>query len=207
MRFDREYYQRYYFDPRTSVTSAQEVRGRADVISSFVTYLGLPVRRILDAGCGAGLMRKHLRRRFPKAEYVGLEVSEYLCERYGWEQGSIDKYRSDTPFDIVICYDVLQYLDERAATRAIGNLTRACRGVLYFGALTRTDWLRNCDQRRTDSNVHLHTGDWYRERLRRGFQEVGVGLWLRKTVPLPLWELEAMPRSVARRKTRASKAK
>lgn len=192
-RFDRDYYQRYYFEPRTAVTSAKEMQARARLIAAYVEHIGLPVRRMLDAGCGVGLLRKPLVRLLPRAQYIGLEASEYLCSRYGWEHGLLQEYRTATPFDLVVCYDVLQYLDAADAARALANLSRLCRGVLYFTALTAGDWRWNCDQRRTDSNVSLRSGEWYRQRLRRGFREIGAGFWLRRGAPLTVWELEAMP--------------
>jgi 2-polyprenyl-3-methyl-5-hydroxy-6-metoxy-1,4-benzoquinol methylase len=191
MPFDRDYYKRFYYDPRTAVTTRREMHGRAHLIAAFAEHTGLPVRRILDAGCGTGMLRVPLLRRLPRAHYTGLETSEYLCERYGWEHGQIDQYRSASPFDLVICYDVLQYLDAEAAGRAIDNFARLCRGILYFSALTKLDWEYNCDTKRTDSEVHLRTGNWYRSRLRRYFSEAGVGFWLRKGAPLTLWELES----------------
>jgi len=190
MRFDRDYYQKYYDDPRTAVTSAREMCARAELIAAYCAHVGLPVRRVLDAGCGMGLLRRPLLRRLRRACYVGLESSEYLCTRYGWEHGRLEEYRTSAPFDLVICYDVLQYLEERAARRALANLGRLCRGVLYFSALTRTDWRLNCDQRRTDANVTMRTAHWYRSRLKRAFIETGAGFWLRRGAPLTVWELE-----------------
>ncbi len=191
MRFDQAYYQRFYFDPRTAVTSRAEMRARARLIGAFTAHIGLPVRRILDAGCGTGLLRAPLRRALPKAAYVGLEMSEYLCRRYGWQSGRLQDYRPETPFDLVICYDVLQYLEAREAAGALANFARLCRGVLYFSALTRRDWQMNCDRSRTDSEVHLRAAQWYRTRLRRHFREVGAGFWLRRGAPLTVWELES----------------
>jgi len=121
---------------------------------------------------------------------VGLETSAYLCERYGWQRGRIESYRARTPFDLVICYDVLQYLDAAAARRALANLGRLCRGVLYFSALTRFDFEHNCDRGRTDADVHLRSARWYRAQLGRQFREAGLGFWLRRGAPLTLWELE-----------------
>jgi 2-polyprenyl-3-methyl-5-hydroxy-6-metoxy-1,4-benzoquinol methylase len=192
-RFDRDYYHRYYFEPRTAVTSAREMQARARLIAAYVEHVGLPVRRMLDAGCGIGLLRKPLVRLLPRARYVGLEASEYLCSRYGWERGLLQEYRATAPFDLVVCYDVLQYLDDAEAASALSNLSRLCRGVLYFTALTAGDWRWNCDQRRTDSNVSLRSGEWYRRRLRRAFREIGAGFWLRRGAPITVWELEAMP--------------
>jgi len=191
MDFGQAYYQRYYFDPRTQVASRCETEARARLIASLVAHVGLPVRRILDAGCGTGVLRSALRKLLPAAEYVGLEASDYLCARYGWSCGRIEAYRARTPFDLVICYDVLQYLEAAAARRALANFGRLCRGVLYFSALTRADYEHNCDRTRTDGAVHLRSGRWYRTQLGRQFREAGLGFWLRRGPALTLWELEA----------------
>jgi len=190
-RFDRAYYQRYYFDRRTAVASRSEMRSRARLIAAFAVHAGLPVRRILDAGCGTGMLGAALRRLLPRARYVALESSEYLCERYGFVHGRIEEYRARAPFDLLICYDVLQYLPEAAAQRALANFGRLCRGVLYFTALTRHDYEQNCDQARTDADVYLRSARWYRTRLNGQFREAGLGFWLRRGAPLTLWELES----------------
>ncbi|HKT75043.1 MAG TPA: class I SAM-dependent methyltransferase [Steroidobacteraceae bacterium] len=192
MGFDRHYYQRFYYDPRTAVTTRHEMRARARLIAAYCRHAGLPVRSILDAGCGTGLLRSPLLRALPEATYTGLDPSEYLCHRYGWQHGHLEDHRVAKPFDLVICYDVLQYLDTRAATRALANLAKLCRGILYFTALTRHDWEHNCDRQRTDRDVHLRSGRWYRQQLRRAFNEVGVGFWLRRGAPLTVWELESV---------------
>ncbi len=191
MRFGREYYQRYYFDPRTAVATRREMQARARLIAALTEHVGLPVRRILEAGCGTGMLRTPLRRLLPRAHYVALESSEYLCRRYGWKRGRIEAYRTPAPFDLVICYDVLQYLEAAAARRALANFGQLCRGVLYFSALTRVDFEHNCDPRRTDSDVYLRSAHWYRSQLRRRFREAGLGFWLRRGAPLTLWELES----------------
>ena len=190
MAFDRSYYQRFYYDPRTAVTSRAEMGSRGRLIAACVDYLGLPVRRILDAGCGIGLLRAPLRRALPRAHYTGLECSEYLCRRYGWRQGSIETFRTRERFELVVCYDVLQYLSAAQCRRAIANLATLCRGALYFGALTTEDWRDNCDQRRTDRIAGLRSGRWYRRQLSRAFQPLGCGLWLKRDAPLTLWDLD-----------------
>jgi len=192
MPFDRDYYERFYYNPRTAVTTRREMQARAHLIAAFAEHTGLPVRRILDAGCGTGMLRAPLLRRLPRAQYTGLETSEYLCERYGWEHCEIQDYQSSTPFDLVICYDVLQYLDARTAGSTLAKFAQLCRGILYFSALTKLDWEFNCDTDRTDSKVHLRSGGWYRKHLRQNFSEAGAGFWLRKGAPLTLWELESV---------------
>jgi SAM-dependent methyltransferase len=199
-KFDRDYYQRYYFDPRTQVVTSREMQGRAQLIAAVTRHADLPVGRILEAGCGTGLLRRYLLKLLPRASYTGLESSAYLCRRYGWTPGRIEELRVRTPFDLVICYDVLQYLDAKAARSAIINFGRLCRGVLYFSALTRYDFTHNCDRTRTDAAVHLRSARWYRALLGRQFQELGLGFWARRGAPLTLWELESGRRPPARRR-------
>jgi SAM-dependent methyltransferase len=191
MAFDHDYYRRFYFNPRTAVTSRAEMGARARLIAGCVDYIGLPVGKILDAGCGIGMLRAPLQRSLRRAHYVGLECSDYLCRRYGWQQGSIESYRTRERFDLVICYDVLQYLSAPQARRAIENLARLCRGALYFGALTTEDWRENCDQRRTDRITGLRSGRWYRRELSQAFMSVGCGMWLKRDAPLTMWNLDA----------------
>lgn len=189
-RFDRDYYRRFYFDDATAVTSRAEMHARGRLIAAYVELIGCPVRSILDAGCGTGLLRPALKRALPRATYTGLEISDYLCERYGWVKGSIASYAPGRRFDLVVCYDVFQYLAARDAARGLANLGRLCRGVLYFTALTARDWRLNCDQRYTDPDVHLRDAEWYRQRLSRKFRPIGAGFWIRRGGPLVTWELE-----------------
>ena len=51
-QFDRAYYERFYRNPRTAVTNRAEMNARGRLIAAMADHLGLPVRSILDAGCG-----------------------------------------------------------------------------------------------------------------------------------------------------------
>lgn len=190
-RFDRDYFRRYYYSSATRVTSAREMQVRADLIGAVLKHAQLPIRSVLDAGCGIGLMKAAFKAALPKARYTGLEASEYLCKRYGWVQGSLDTYAPAHPCDLVVCYDVLQYLDDVQAAHALANFARLARVALYFSALTRADWRNNCDRSLTDDNVHLRSGDWYRRRLQRQFRYLACGVWVRRSVGVIRWELES----------------
>jgi 2-polyprenyl-3-methyl-5-hydroxy-6-metoxy-1,4-benzoquinol methylase len=189
-RFGAAYFRKFYLDPATRVVSAGEMHSRASLIAALLKHLQIPISSILDAGCGIGLLRRPFAQVLPRARYTGLELSEYLCRRYGWLEGSLDTFSASKPFDLLVCYDVLQYLDERQAARAIANMARLTRAALYVSALTREDWQQNCDRSLTDRAVHLRSGAWYRRRLSRAFHYVGFGVWLRKDVTAILWDLE-----------------
>ncbi|HEV7612027.1 MAG TPA: class I SAM-dependent methyltransferase [Steroidobacteraceae bacterium] len=188
--FDSAYFRKYYFNAATRVTTAAEMRGRAQLIAAILRHAGIPVRSILDAGCGIGLLRKPFAAAIPRARYSGLEASEYLCTRYRWTQGSVVDFAPRSAADLVVCYDVLQYLDDGAAALAIGNFAKLTRAALYVSALTREDWRANCDRSRTDRSVHLRSGSWYRRRLQQRFNYLGFGVWLRKDATAILWEME-----------------
>jgi SAM-dependent methyltransferase len=190
-RFNRSYYRRFYFESATAVTSRAEMQTRARLIGAYMALNGCRMKSVLDVGCGIGLMRSALLRANPRASYVGLEVSEYLCTRYGWVRGSICDYAPRRTFDLIVCHDVFQYLATRDATRGLANLGRLGRGVLYFTALTARDWRENCDRRYTDADVHLREADWYRQRLLKKFRPAGAGFWIRRGSRLVTWELES----------------
>lgn len=188
--FDARFYQRFYMNPRTRVTTRDEMARRAGMVAALVKQLELPVKRILDAGCGLGWLRAPLLDAFPGATYVGLEVSEHLCRQHGWVQKSLAEYRPRGRFDLLICYDVMQYLSDREAAQAMTNLARLSRGALYFHAPTLEDWRDNADRSTSDGDINLRSADWYRTRLTRHFEHAGFGVHVRRGVPWGQWELE-----------------
>ncbi|MEQ1579351.1 MAG: class I SAM-dependent methyltransferase [Steroidobacteraceae bacterium] len=189
-RFGSDYYRRFYLTPATRAMSRAETEQRGSLIAAAVKQLDVPVRRILDAGCGLGWFRKPLLRAFPQATYTGIEFSEYLCRTHGWTQVSVVDYRSRHPFDLVICCDVLQYLDDRAAAKAIANLARLARGAVYLHVPTEEDFHERMDPSGTDQNVHLRSGAWYRRHLDKHFVHAGFGLLVKRDVPFAQWDLE-----------------
>lgn len=190
MHFDADFYRRYYLDAATRISSRAEQVRLANYICAYTAYLGFRVRRVLDAGCGLGFMRRSVARFFPQATYVGLEHSAYLARRHGWVHAGLEDYRARAPFDLVICHDVLQYLDDRAAARALANLARLSRGAAYLSALTREDLQGALDRARSDTGVHVRPAEWYRRRLARGFRPLGGGMLVRRGFAPVLWELE-----------------
>ena len=188
--FDEAYYERFYRSVRTRAETPEDSLRRAAFITSYLAHVGLPVSSVVDVGCGLGRTLAGVQTAYPMARCCGVEVSEYLCREFGWIRGSVLDYRAEEPFDLVICNDVIQYLEDADAGAAIANLATLCRGALYFGALTREDWEENCDRFRTDGEVSLRSARWYRRRLQRDFTPIGGGLFLRKPVAVTLWSLE-----------------
>jgi len=188
--FDAAYYQRFYGNARTRVADRASVRRLAAFVVSYVRFLRLPLRSVLDAGCGIGLWRDALRELAPRATYHGVEASDYLCARLRWTPGSVVDWNDGREFDLVVCQGVLQYLDAPSARRAMSNLAALARGALYLEALTKRDWRENADHARTDGQVHLRSARWYRAILGAHFVPLGGGLWLSKRASVVRFELE-----------------
>ena len=190
--FDKAYYDRFYGRSRHRIASVREEEAHCDFVCAYLRYLGQPVRTVVDIGCGFGPWRELIARHYPRARYTGVEVSDYLCEKFGWTRGSAADFRSRHAFDLAICKDTLQYLPPREAEAAIGNLARLTRGVLYFNLLTAEDWEENCDQSKTDSDVYIRPARWYRERLDQHFTNIGGGMFLSPRSPVVVWALEKL---------------
>ena len=188
--FDKTYYDRFYRNPKTRAADARTAARRAAFIAAYLKHLEIPVKRILDVGCGLGHTLNYLGEAYPRARLTGVEYSDYLCSKYGWTQGSAVDYQSRWPFDLVICNDVLAYLDDQTAAAAINNLSTLTRSALFFGVLTREDWEALADQDRTDPSQQLRSTRWYRNRLHNHFVNVGGGVWLKKPLAFPVWHLD-----------------
>jgi len=187
--FDKSYYDRYYRDPDTRAMTPAAARRQAAFIAAYLRHLGLPVTRLLDVGCGTGNLLRALGREFPRARAEGIEISPYLCSRYGWHRASVVDFSSRVPFDLIVCNDVLAYLDDSGCTAALGNLAGLCRGALFLGVLTEED-KAICDPERTDPAQIARPVAWYRRQLKKHFVSVGGGLFLKRPLPVTVWNLE-----------------
>jgi len=190
-RFDKAYYDRFYRNPRTRAVTPAAARRQAAFISTYLRYLELPVARIIDVGCGVGTVLRALAKQYPRALTRGVEFSPYLCERYGWQAGSVVDYQAEAPFDLVVCNDVLAYLDAATCARAIGNLAALSRGALFLGILTADD-ADLYDPQRTDPQQQLRSAAWYRRRLQKHFINVGGGLYLKRPSGVTVWTLDRL---------------
>ncbi|QDU64353.1 Methyltransferase domain protein [Planctomycetes bacterium Pan216] len=189
-RFDKAYYDRFYGNRETRVTTQRSIHRLGNFVCHYLKHLAQPVRNTLDLGCGLGYWQAVVKRHFPRSDYQGVEVSPYLCREFGWQRGSVVDYDAPEAFDFVICQGVLQYLPAAEARRAIENLGLLSRGALYLEVLTRRDWELNCDRSVTDGDVYLREGAWYRRELGRYFVHAGGGVWLSLRSPVVYFEME-----------------
>lgn len=189
-RFDADYFDRYYGS--NPVRSTDEVERLAVAVHELVAWWGGDIRSMLEVGAGPGHWSSWYRRVHRGVRVVSTDVSEHACRTHGHQRRDISEWKPKRTFDLVVCMDVVQYLDDRRAARALQHLTAATKKVLFFDALTIHDAAHTVDREATDMDVHIRSGEWYRSRLSRGFVQVGVGLWVRKGSDLVLHELERL---------------
>jgi ubiquinone/menaquinone biosynthesis C-methylase UbiE len=99
--------------------------------------------RILDAGCGTGLMLSWLRARHPGSSSYGVDISSealHYCSRRG-EKLLIQSSVAELPlpsdfFDLVVSFDVLDRFTLSEAGRPLGELARVLKpgGLLLVRA-------------------------------------------------------------------------
>ncbi|HEX2735631.1 MAG TPA: methyltransferase [Polyangiaceae bacterium] len=188
--FDESYYRRYYEDPKTRVYSAVEHDHLASYVFAFARWNQIEIDNVLDVGAGIGLWRDWIQKHQPKLRYTGTEVSEAMCKKHGFKQADIASWRDRKKYDLIICQGVLQYISDDGIESAVANIAAMARGLVFFEALTRGDFRERADQARTDSDVFLRPGSFYRSLFGQHFVTVGAGLYWPSTLELPFWELD-----------------
>jgi SAM-dependent methyltransferase len=194
-RYDRAYFDRWYRDPRRRIDAPGELRRRvAMAVAITERFLGRPVRNVLDVGCGEGRWRAELRRLRPRVDYLGVEPSEYAVERFGARRnlirggfGELPDLDLGGPFDLVVCADVLHYVDDAELASGLPELAAAVGGAAYLEVLAAEDPVEG-DRRA----LRMRSAATYRAALRRvGLAPVGCHVWLCRELAERAAELES----------------
>ena len=189
-RFDEAYYHRFYENPKTRIYGAKEHAHLAQYVFSFAQWNDLPVQSVLDVGAGIGLWKNWIAKNMKEVEYTGTEVSQAMCKKHGYLHRDIARWRDRKKHDLIVCHGVLQYLPDPDVAPAVANIAAMSRGLVYVEVTTRQDLRDRCDTTRTDTNIFVRNGSYYRGILSKHLLSVGAGLWWVKDRPPPFYELE-----------------
>lgn len=145
-QYDRAYFERWYHARGTRVNTHAEVRRKVAVALATAEYfLRRQVRTVLDVGCGEGAWFTHLRYFRPRVQYLGLDSSEYVVQRFGKQRNIRRASFADLPrlnlgvYDLVVCADVMHYIPDAELRPGVTALAGATDGVAYFEVLTKED--------------------------------------------------------------------
>jgi len=145
--YDREYFDRWYRRDASRIEGPSALRRRvALAVAMAERFLERPIRSALDVGCGEGRWRTELLRLRPKLFYQGVEPSAYAVNRFGKRRNivqggftDLESLNLDGPFDLVICADVLHYLEVDAIERGLAALVTLTGGLAYLELLTNQE--------------------------------------------------------------------
>lgn len=172
-RYDQGYFDRWYRDPAHRVKSPLVLERKvALAVAMAEYYLGHPLRSAIDVGCGEAPWRMFLKRLRPKIEYLGLDSSEYVVERYGLARdvrlcrfGDLEQLRLDRECDLLVCSDVLHYLPSPELLRGLSGFSALCPSGFAFIEL----FCRGDDFVGDREGFVARPANWYR----KAFAEAG----------------------------------
>ena len=164
--YDRAYFEHWYWHPRNRVSTAASLARKVRMAVGVTEFLlGREIRSVLDVGCGEAPWFPVLRRMRPDVRYIGIDSSEYAIQRFGKTRnirrgtlGDLAKMRLPAAVDLVVCADVLQYVDDLGVERGLEAVRRIVAGVAYIEAFTTED-----DMDGDHAGWHERTAARYRE--------------------------------------------
>jgi SAM-dependent methyltransferase len=180
-RYDRAYFDKWYRSARRVHAPGELRRKVALAVATTEYFLRRPIRSVLDVGCGEAPWFVELRAIRPRVAYTGLDPSDYAVERFGRSRHVRKAAFAELPslsflhrFDLVVCSDVLHYVDAREIPPGIEALARFAGGVAFIEVLTAED-----DIIGDLEGLVRRPSRWYRKVFgNAGFLAVGPFLWL-----------------------------
>lgn len=192
--YDEAYFDRWYRDPETCVSSAEGTLRKASMALSVAEYyLERPVRTVLDVGCGEGNWLHSLQALRPAITYVGIDSSSYAVSRYGETRnirlGSFATMEeiglADNTYDLIICSDTLAYVSSEELDTGLASLSKRANGIAFLELYTKSDPMGG------DNPVEARPAAFYRSLLQRhGFVSVGSHCYLGPTLVHQAMEME-----------------
>jgi SAM-dependent methyltransferase len=164
-QYDKKYFERWYRDSRHAVIQGDLLERRVHLAVSITEYLlERPIRRVLDVGCGEGVWRAILRRHRPSVRYVGVDPSTYVVKRFGSRRnirlgglGNLGRLGLRGRFDLVVCSDVIHYVQTPELRRGLHAIAGLLGGVAFIEAFAREDEIEGDSeefQQRTAASYH-----------------------------------------------------
>jgi len=179
--FDRAYFDRWYRGRRPVISERTLRRSVSAAVSLTEYFLRRPLRNAIDVGCGEAPWSAHLQALRPGIRYAGFDPSDYAVEQFGASRnvrqgsfGGLGELGIRERFDLLICADVLHYLDEEEIRRGLPVAARLIRGAAFFEVMTAED-----DVIGDTLGLRRRPAQWYRDLFTAaGLTQVGPYLWI-----------------------------
>ncbi len=181
-RYDKAYFDRWYRDAKDRVATGADVLRKAQMVVGVAeVLLQRKVRNVLDIGCGEAPWRAALTTLRPAITYVGVDSSEYVVRRFGKSRGirlgdfgALGNLKFRGRFDLIVCCDVLQYVNGADLRTGLNALVPLLRGVTYLEAYTVDDAIEGDRHAWHDRSP----ADYRTVFTRAGLTGVGMHCWV-----------------------------
>ena len=184
-RYDESYFDRWYRGPASPKGEGELRRQVTLAVAATESILDRPLRSVLDIGAGEGRWQPVLAELRPDATYLGIEPSAYAIERFGetrnlmtGDLASLGSFAFEEPVDLLVCADVLHYLDDTTILEAIDELTDLVGGVAVLEVFTAEDHALGDRE-----GFHLRPPIWYRRVFgSAGLVPIGLQMWVHEEI-------------------------
>ena len=168
--YDQSYFDHFYRHPTERVATRASLERKVRMAVGVAEFmLGRRIRSVLDVGCGEAPWYPVVRRMRRDARYVGVDSSDYVLERFGAARnirrgslGELGAMRLPKRVDLIVCADVLQYVETREVERGLRAIRELLGGVAYVEAFTAEDAMEG-----DRDGWHDRSAAEYRRLLRR----------------------------------------
>ncbi|MBW8311847.1 MAG: class I SAM-dependent methyltransferase [Rhizobium sp.] len=190
--YDRRYFDTWYRQRDLGGPAALN-RKVALAVALAEYHLGRPIKSVLDVGCGEGAWRAPLLKLRPRLRYMGLDNSDYAIERFGPRRnlhwlpfGDLAALPPSPPVDLLVCSDVMHYLEEDELLRGLREFSRLCHGVAFLEVFAEGDEIIG-----DLKGMFRRPAAWYRKAFARaGFRAAGSHCYLSDALAIRATKLE-----------------
>lgn len=180
--YDRRYFDRWYRGRTPVVTVAELHRKVMMAVATAEYFLRRTIRNVIDIGCGEASWLVQIQSIRPRVRYAGYDPSEYAVSQFGASRnvrpgsfGELPSLGIRERFDLLVCADVLHYLDQDEILRGLPTMVQLMRGAAFLDVVTRED-----DVRGDFAGLHRRSARWYRELFgNAGLSPAGPYTWIR----------------------------
>lgn len=172
-----------------------------------VIPFGSKFNNILDVACGAGIITQHFRDHFTPSYIEGIDISSAMINKareldtrksITWRVANIYEYRSDVGFDLIVCADIIEHLQDDSLFASIisklgkNTVIKIPLEDSYFNRLLRK--LRIYDPWKDTELRYGHIHHYNETELDRVFTSNGFKIVNAKFIPMPkrtniVWEV------------------
>ena len=183
--YDRAYFERWYRGAEAPKGEGELRRQVLLAVAAAESVLDREIESVLDIGAGEGRWQPVLHEVRPDASYLGIEPSEYAVERFGESRNllhggvaDLETFAFVDTFDLVVCADVLHYLDKEAVLLCMDDIADLTGGVALLEVFTDADPAIGDRE-----GFHARSADWYRRVFEgAGLVHIGLQMWVHRDV-------------------------